>query len=207
MKKLLLLANIFTLFFLTSCSTDTDEFIVLDEDILKLSEALKESNLGVVKYDERTSIIKSKNEIQKFNGDLFEFNVVFSNLTDLGISTDKSKSNEVEITNPITGEFVIIQNVITLNDTTIVFDLLDNNGQLYESIEYHSEMLNEKCGWCWIVPIIVPVIVDLLDDDGGDGYDSNCSQAIDACGENGVQSVTIVDGGWFSDSSCTVICK
>jgi hypothetical protein len=208
MKKIFLLANIFTLFFLSSCSDNNrDEFLTNSNSDVTLDKLLREPNLGVISYMNRTSVIVDPNKTFRFRDEKLDYELLFSNLVDIEIVESKSTNNEIKVINSNTGEFMIFKNIEDVDEKTKTFDLETSTGYFFESITLQTDLINQKCAWCPLIPIIVETIKEILDDSGSGGYDENCAAAIEACGDNGVSSIELIDGGWFSDSSCTVICK
>lgn len=200
MRKLILILFIGLL---ASCSTENEELLGLNKNNSELENALKNTNLGVINYENKTAIIKNKHEVMMFTNSHLAYQINYSNMDKIEVISNDTTQDEVKIINSRTNEFMKFKNVVYLEDASIVFDLETSTGLYYESITYKSNSAIEKCPWCWVVPVITKAITDILEDD----YDSNCASAIESCGSAGVDSVEIVDGGWFGESSCTVTCK
>lgn len=197
MRKLILILFIGIL---ASCSTENEEFLELSNENSVLENTVKNSNIGVIDYENKIVVIKSKDRVARFSNGVLDHHIVYSNLNEIEVN---NTNNEVRINNTITREFMIFKNIVNVDSKTIVFDVQTSEGIYYENIKYQSNTTIAKCPWCWIVPVITKAVTDILEDD----YDSNCASAIEACGSAGVDSVEIIDGGWFGESSCTVTCK
>lgn len=128
-------------------------------------------------------------------------------MSEIQIIESKSSNDEIQILNSNTGEFMIFKNIRNIENNTMIFNVETSTGLKYENIIYKSDSVDQKCGWCPFIPIIIDTVKEIIKENDNSGYDANCAAAIDACGENGVESITIIDGGWFSDSSCTVVCN
>jgi hypothetical protein len=98
-------------------------------------------------------------------------------------------------------------NIVDKN--TVHFDVQLSNGQILKSIKFNSSDIpfEAKCPYCWPIAYIVKEIAEAIIESSGDSYDSNCNNAIDSCGDAGVDEIEIIDGGWFGESSCTVTCN
>lgn len=92
-----------------------------------------------------------------------------------------------------------------LDKNKVSFNVETSSGYVVNNVVFEHNS-NKVCWWCIIIPVIESVVESVIESIG-DNYDSNCAAAIEACGENGVLSIQIIDQGWFSPASCTVICK
>lgn len=95
MKKLNIFKIIFFVLIISSCSPENQDFTVLNNDDIKISDLLNEPNLGVITYDNKTSIIKNNNEIIQFKNGKINYNLIFENVSEIQIIESKSSNDEI----------------------------------------------------------------------------------------------------------------
>jgi hypothetical protein len=212
MKKAFKLLSITFITLLSfSCSSDKNETTVLPE------------NKGVLKYENKTYVFKEDGLTSKYLNGKKEFDFHYENLlkTDAKLVAKKSSTNRngedeqvIIVENNQTGEFVEFSNINEIGENKISFDVTTSNGLTFNNLEFESDELNlttvnsTQNKYCWqCVIIVVGTLVDAVVELASDNYDSNCNAAIKACGSAGVKTITIIDQGWFTPASCTVVCK
>jgi hypothetical protein len=212
MKKAFKLLSIAFITLLTiSCSSDKNETVTLPE------------NKGVLKYKNKTYVFKEDGLTSKYLDDKKEYDFKYENLikSDAKLVTKKSLANRngedeqvIIVENNQTGEFVEFSNINEIGENKISFDVTTSNGLTFTNLEFESDELNlttvnsTQNKYCWqCVVIVVGTLVDAVVQLASDNYDSNCNAAIKACGSAGVKTITIIDQGWFTPASCTVVCK
>jgi hypothetical protein len=215
MKNLnfLVLGILITLF--SSCSIVEKESDLIEDD---LTLTLKSENLGVLKFENKTYVFNknSQGSISKFldESKTGEFNFVESslNLKEDSFENLRVVDDSFQITNSVTGEFIEVFNLSQDKDGLLNFDIKTSTGVTLEGFNYlvpnaksafSPNARTQTCWLCW--GIVLEKLAEVILDSVGDNFDSNCAKAIVACGENGVATITIIDG-WFMDS-CEVECK
>jgi hypothetical protein len=213
MKKIFKLLTVSIITLLTiSCSSEKENTEILHQ------------NKGVLKFENKTYVFKEDGLTSRYLDGKKEFDFKYENLDkgegELVVKkslTNKSGEDEETILfeNNATSEYIVLSNLNVLADNKMSFDATTSNGIILKDIVFESNDLNltttnssiqnKVCWQC--ATIIVGVLVDGIVDLASDSYNSNCNAAINACGSGGVQSITIIDQGWFSPASCTVICN
>lgn len=171
----------------------------LEENIL--------ASKGFLTVDDITYVFKKGGATSKYKNKDLEYSFNFSSPIEYTVNKNSKKNSDIYVLqNPDTDEFIKIWNFtankgeVSFNFSTSVSDIVRSgtltsvNEQLYSS---------NKCPWC--VPIALAVVGAIVEF-SADNYDSNCRAAIGACGSDGPSSIEIIDGGWFSASSCKVLC-
>jgi len=148
-----------------------------------------------------TYLLNSSGYHTKYTNGIFKYDFKYASPVSFTYTETQS---EFKILNPNNNEFVKLTELKILNNDTLSFDLETSSGFIIEDvvIEHNS---NKVCWWCVIIPIVDDIIETVIESIG-DSYDSNCALAIESC-NLGVQSIEIIEGGWFTSASCTVICK
>jgi hypothetical protein len=215
MKNLNFLVLGILITFFSSCSIVEKESDLIEDD---LTLTLKSENLGVLKFENKTYVFNknSQGSISKFldESKTGEFNFVESslNLKEDTFENLRVVDDSFQITNSVTGEFIEVFNLSQYKDGLLNFDIKTSTGVTLEGFNYLVPNANsaffpnartQTCWLCW--GIVLEKLAEVILDSVGDNFDSNCSKAIVACGENGVATITIIDG-WFMDS-CEVECK
>ncbi len=215
MKNLNILVLGILITFFTSCSIVEKESGIIEDD---LTLTLKSENLGVLNFENKTYVFNknSQGSISKFldESKVGEFNFVESslNLKEDSFENLRVVDDSFQITNSVTGEFIEVFNLSQDKDGLLNFDIKTSTGVTLEGFNYlvpnaksafFPNARTQTCWLCW--GIVLEKLAEVILDSVGDNFDSNCSKAIVACGENGVATITIIDG-WFMDS-CEVECK
>jgi hypothetical protein len=215
MKNLNFLVLGILITFFSSCSIVEKESDLIEDD---LTLTLKSENLGVLKFENKTYVFNknSQGTISKFldESKTGEFNFVESslNLKEDSFENLRVVDDSFQITNSVTGEFIEVFNLSQDKDGLLNFDIKTSTGVTLEGFNYlvpnaksafFPNARTQTCWLCW--GIVLEKLAEVILDSVGDNFDSNCSKAIVACGENGVATITIIDG-WFMDS-CEVECK
>lgn len=215
MKNLNFLVLGILITFFSSCSIVEKESDLIEDD---LTLTLKSENLGVLKFENKTYVFNknSQGSISKFldESKTGEFNFVESslNLKEDTFENLRVVDDSFQITNSVTGEFIEVFNLSQDKDGLLNFDIKTSTGVTLEGFNYlvpnaksafFPNARTQTCWLCW--GIVLEKLAEVILDSVGDNFDSNCSKAIVACGENGVATITIIDG-WFMDS-CEVECK
>jgi hypothetical protein len=215
MKNLNILVLGILITFFTSCSIVEKESGLIEDD---LTLTLKSENLGVLNFENKTYVFNknSQGSISKFldESKVGEFNFVESslNLKEDSFENLRVVDDSFQITNSVTGEFIEVFNLSQDKDGLLNFDIKTSTGVTLEGFNYlvpnaksafFPNARTQTCWLCW--GIVLEKLAEVILDSVGDNFDSNCSKAIVACGENGVATITIIDG-WFMDS-CEVECK
>jgi hypothetical protein len=215
MKNLNFLVLGILITFFSSCSIVEKESGLIEDDLTLI---LKSENLGVLKFENKTYVFNknSQGSISKFldESKVGEFNFVESslNLKEDSFENLRVVDDSFQITNSVTGEFIEVFNLSQDKDGLLNFDIKTSTGVTLEGFNYlvpnaksafFPNARTQTCWLCW--GIVLEKLAEVILDSVGDNFDSNCSKAIVACGENGVANITIIDG-WFMDS-CEVECK
>ena len=215
MKNLNFLVLGILITFFSSCSIVEKESDLIEDD---LTLTLKSENLGVLKFENKTYVFNknSQGTISKFldESKTGEFNFVESslNLKEDSFENLRVVDDSFQITNSVTGEFIEVFNLSQDKDGLLNFDIKTSTGVTLEGFNYlvpnaksaiFPNARTQTCWLCW--GIVLEKLAEVILDSVGDNFDSNCAKAIVACGENGVATITIIDG-WFIDS-CEVECK
>jgi hypothetical protein len=215
MKNLNILVLGILITFFSSCSIVEKESGIIEDD---LTLTLKSENLGVLKFENKTYVFNKnpQGSISKFldESKAGEFNFVESslNLKEDSFENLRVVDDSFQITNSVTGEFIEVFNLSQDKDGLLNFDIKTSTGVTLEGFNYlvpnaksafFPNARTQTCWLCW--GIVLEKLAEVILDSVGDNFDSNCSKAIVACGENGVATITIIDG-WFMDS-CEVECK
>lgn len=217
MNKKLKIIIILALSLGMSCtSEDSESAISLEIDNrLKLEEAKLVSNNGILKYNEKMFIFNNNGITHKFLDNKLEYNYDFKNKVEFvgkNLSEQRNMGNAILIENPVTSEFIKIIDIVNLDNTNVQFNVVTSSGYILNGIKLdYSGVASEysdssrACPICWPIAWVVSELIEAIIDLESDNLDSNCKEAIAACGENGLASFEQIDG-WFTDG-CKVTCK
>lgn len=195
---------------LQSCSTSTEE---VEVDAKELEEELALANNGVLKVEAITYIFKETGETAKFLDEDRDFNFRFVN--ELPYSTTITNKHSIEgltITNPETGEYMILSNFEELKNGFDQFDIELSTGQILTSVLFKSGEANQSSnkwhdGWP-IVDEPSPVIGAMIELSLQDSL-SECSANAQACSNaDNASTISLTNGNsWFGEiEDCTVEC-
>lgn len=214
MKSLKKLSFGLIFIFAASCNLVEKEGGTLDD----LDLALKSENLGVLKFENKTYVFNKnpQQSISKFVDQSkvseFRFDRASLNLKENSLENLRVVENTLQLTNHVTGEFIEFFNLNESEPGSLNFDVRTSTGVILTGLSYlgfdeaSATSPNSRIQTCWYCyAVLAGAVLDSVLDSLGDNFDSNCSKAISACGDNGVANVTITEG-WFS-SSCQVECK
>ncbi|OBX21336.1 MULTISPECIES: hypothetical protein [Bizionia] len=187
--------------FVFSCSTDNEHIENKINESQLTNTLLKGLPTQKLIIGSNTYLLNSSGYHTKYTNGIFKYDFKYSSPVSFTYTETQS---EFKISNPKNNEFVKLSELKILNNDKTSFTLETSSGFIIEDVvlEHNS---NKICWPCIIIPLAGEVIETIIES-VGDNYDSNCALAIEAC-EFGVQSIQIIDQGWFSSASCTVICK
>jgi len=198
------------LIFLVSCSSEsTTELNVLDES-LNLEKAIDNSKIGHISYQKNNYINDNKGLISKFKNDTLMYQYSFEEKFNYSYKYIPEK-NKVKIFNKNTNESIFIT-IKRNKNKVITFDLSTSIGLEAKTVSFYlkkNDLASNPQYW-WLIQPVIEFVIDLVNDSktyNEHNYDSNCRAAIQACGESGVDYIKIIEGNWFSKSSCEVRCK
>ncbi|SFT75309.1 hypothetical protein SAMN04489724_2029 [Algoriphagus locisalis] len=217
MKTIKLMALVCLAYFAFGCEFDQTEIILNDD----LTQALEDDNKGVLRIGENTYIFNdnSKGTITKYkrNSRKHEFlydteslNINLENLQE----NYRLKDDSFIIENEVTDEYLKLLNVDESKPGTISFDVELSNGLKFENLNFTippsdsmgsaNSRTSVACPWCWPLAYFLAAILDEL----GDDVYSICALALNNCANaGGVAELEVTEGGWFSESTCTVNCQ
>ncbi|WP_223032612.1 hypothetical protein [Hanstruepera marina] len=203
MKKLLRTFFILSIFtFFLSCSTESENLKEIHENSTTATNLQKGTSVQKLKIGSNTYLLNPTGYHKKYINGNFEYEFKFS--TPLNYIYTETQ-NEFKITNgDNSNQKIKLTNLIIIDNNNVSFDIETSSGYIVKNVVFEHNS-NKVCWWCIIIPVVESAIESIIKSIG-DNYDSNCALAIEAC-EFGVQSIQIIDQGWFSPASCTVICK
>jgi len=219
MKTIKIVAIVCLAYFASACDLDQTEIISNDD----LTQALEDDNKGVLRIGENTYIFNgnSKGTITKFKGNSRKHEF-FYDTESLNIKPENQQENfrltenSFIIENEVTDEYLKLLNVDESKPGTISFDVELSNGLKLENLSLiipPNDSLSSAnsrtsvavpCPVCWPIAYVLAAILDEL---GDDAY-SICALALTNCANaGGIAEMEATEGGWFTDSSCSVKCQ
>ncbi len=223
MKSISKISIAIMLFIITFSCEESENNII---SALTLEEAIKGPNNGILSWGNETFVFEASGDfIRKFEGEQNKYNFDYVAETKFQKTKNSKKyhlskkyEDQFVIENPETDEYIIFKNIVQLDEYVVKFDVVTSVGKTFESFvfDYSGKIKNSTeyntskktaCPWCWPTAWLVAEIIEAIMETNSDDFDSNCRRAIEACGEHGVASIKITDGGWFGVDTCEVICS
>ena len=205
----LLIGILVLLFSFQSCTTETEEKNITGKE---LEEELALENNGVLKIEAITYIFKKTGETAKFLHEDRDFNFKF--VDELSYSTSTSSKHAIEgltITNPKTGEYMILSNFETLKSGFDQFDIELSTGQILTSVLFKAGKANNTSnkwhdGWP-IAEEPSPVIGAMIELSQQDSL-KECSSNNACSGVGETSTINLTNGeSWFGGiEDCSVEC-